>query len=177
VTMRRVRIVQCGRNRASRVGTSGWASRKRATNMALERLNLHVDGCSIGNPGDAGIGMVLSAPTGDVLWELGDYIGTATNNVAEYRALLRGLQEAIRLGVMEINVFTDSELLVKQLRGEYRVKAPHLRPLYSDALRLLARFRSRRVRHVPREQNKHADRLAEQAARSRQSVLPDMPDA
>ncbi|MFQ5809444.1 MAG: reverse transcriptase-like protein, partial [Armatimonadota bacterium] len=64
--------------------------------MDVERLNLHVDGCSIGNPGDAGIGVVLSGPTGDVLWELGDYIGTATNHVAEYRALLRGLQEAIR---------------------------------------------------------------------------------
>jgi ribonuclease HI len=145
--------------------------------MDVERLNLYVDGCSIGNPGDAGIGVVLSAPAGDVLWELGDYIGTATNNVAEYRALLRGLQEALRLGVAEINVFSDSELLVKQLRGQYRVRAPHLRPLHSDALRLLARFRSRRVRHVRREKNKHADRLAEQAARTRGSVLPDTLDA
>jgi len=145
--------------------------------MAIDRLNLHVDGCSIGNPGDSGIGVVLSGASGDVLWELGDYIGTATNNVAEYRALLRGLQEAIRLGVAEINVFTDSELMVKQLRGAYRVKAPHLKPLHADALKLLARFRSPRVRHVRREQIKRADRLAEQAARTRQSVLPHVLDA
>jgi ribonuclease HI len=132
-----------------------------------------VDGCSIGNPGDAGIGAVLSAPTGDVLWELGDYIGTATNNVAEYRALLRGLEEALSLGITAISVFSDSELLVKQLGGEYRVKAPHLKPLYFEALKLLARFESRQVRHVPRERNKRADRLAERAARTRQTVTSE----
>ena len=141
--------------------------------MDVERLNLYVDGCSIGNPGDSGIGAVLSAPEGDVLWQLGDFIGEATNNVAEYRALLRGLEEALSLGVTAIRVFSDSELLVRQLGGQYRVRAPHLKPLYLDALKLLARFESRQVRHVPRDRNKHADRLAERAARTRQTVTSD----
>jgi ribonuclease HI len=144
--------------------------------MAMERLNLYVDGCSIGNPGHSGIGVVLEAPSGDVLWELGEYIGKTTNNVAEYRALLRGLSEALQLGVTAVSVFTDSELLVKQLRGEYRVRAPHLKPLYSDAVRMLARFRPGQVRHVRREQNARADKLAEKAARSRRRVRPDSDD-
>lgn len=118
------------------------------------------DGASRGNPGPAAIGVVLQNPGGTLLREIGERIGSATNNVAEYRAVIRAAEEALALGANHLTLLLDSELLVFQLRGSYRVKAPHLYPLYQQALGLLRRFARWDVRHVPREENAAADRLA-----------------
>ena len=124
---------------------------------------LHADGAARGNPGPAGAGAVLLDPDGNVVAELGRALGRATNNVAEYSALVMGLEDARRRGVEDLVVRLDSELVVRQLRGQYRVRHPGLRPLARRALGLLGEFRSVRVEHVPRERNAHADRLANEA--------------
>ncbi len=124
---------------------------------------LHADGGSRGNPGPAGAGAVLLDPQGGEVALLKRYLGQTTNNVAEYHGLLMGLEEALRLGVRRLEVRLDSELLVRQLNGQYKVRAPHLLPLYEEARALLARFERARLVHVPRAQNALADELANQA--------------
>ena len=118
------------------------------------------DGASRGNPGPAGIGAAVLSPDGEVLAEVAEGIGETTNNVAEYTAALEGLRRAAELGADEVEVRSDSRLLVEQLAGRYRVKAAHLRPLHAEVLAEAARFRRIAFTHVPREQNTHADRLA-----------------
>jgi len=124
------------------------------------RARLHCDGASRGNPGPAGIGMVLCAEDGTEILAWGAAIGRATNNVAEYQALIEGLGRALELGVREIEVVSDSQLLVYQLTGRYKVKNPTLARLYQAAGELLGRFDRWEVRHVSREQNREADRIA-----------------
>lgn len=124
---------------------------------------LHIDGASRGNPGPAAIGVVATGSAGVLQAELGEYIGEATNNVAEYRALLRGLEMAAAAGATEVEICADSELLVRQVSGEYRVKSPSLRPLSQWVAEQLRGFRRWSIRHVPREANASADRLANQA--------------
>jgi ribonuclease HI len=131
---------------------------------------IHVDGASRGNPGAAGIGVVVCDESGKVVREIGEYIGQTTNNVAEYTALIRGLEEVLRLGGKSIMIHTDSELLARQIAGIYRVRAPHLAELYSRARALLSKFPDAKIGHVPREHNAHADRLASDAARRRADV-------
>lgn len=126
----------------------------------MSKLVLYTDGASRGNPGDAGIGVVIAAEDGSVVKEISRAIGTATNNVAEYRALLAGLREALRLGAAEVEICTDSELMARQLNGLYRVKSPALQPLYAEAMQMLGVFRRASVSHVYREQNLRADELA-----------------
>ncbi len=125
--------------------------------------SLYCDGASRGNPGQAGAGALLLDPAGDVQVQQGQYLGQTTNNVAEYQALLLGLNLALDHGVKKIQVFADSELLVRQLNGQYRVKAPHLLPLYQTARQTLGKFETYKISHVPREMNQHADRLANEA--------------
>lgn len=120
---------------------------------------LFADGGSRGNPGHAASGAVLVAPDGAVLREIGRYLGVATNNVAEWTALLDGLAAAKELGVDHLAVRLDSELVVRQLSGEYRVKHENLRPLHRRAKALLAQFSRVDVQHVRREENKLADAL------------------
>jgi len=127
------------------------------------KLVLHVDGGARGNPGPAAIGVVVSDPGGAVLERLGEPIGATTNNVAEYRALLRGLERARALGASEVEVVGDSELVAKQVNGQYKVKHAGLRPLHAQALRALAGFERWRVRTVPRAQNAAADALVNAA--------------
>jgi ribonuclease HI len=127
------------------------------------KLVVHVDGGARGNPGPAGIGVVVSTSEGDVLRELGERIGPATNNVAEYRALLRGIEVARELGATELEIINDSELVAKQLTGAYRVKHPAMRPLFTEAMSALRDFDSWRIRSVPRAQNADADALVNQA--------------
>jgi ribonuclease HI len=127
------------------------------------RLVVHVDGGSRGNPGPAAIGVVVSDAGGETLQELGETIGEATNNVAEYRALLRGLELARVLGADEVEIVNDSELVARQVNGEYRVKHPAMRPLYEQALAALAHFGRWQVRTVRREQNERADELVNAA--------------
>jgi ribonuclease HI len=118
------------------------------------------DGAARGNPGPAGIGAVLKTRDGELLAECSDYLGHTTNNVAEYRALLAGLERACELGVKHLEVRADSELMIKQLRGQYRVKNPGLKPLFEQAKELIARFERVELKHVRREHNAEADRLA-----------------
>ena len=108
----------------------------------------------------------MSDEAGNVLSEISEYIGETTNNVAEYTALIRGLQEALRLGAVRARVLTDSELLHCQIGGRYKVKAQHLRALHDTALALMGVFQEISVSHVPREENSHADDLASRAARA-----------
>ena len=133
------------------------------TSGSHSRLVIHVDGGSRGNPGPAAIGVVLTAPDGTTVEELGERIGVATNNVAEYRALLRGVQHAAQLGAREIELVNDSELVAKQLTGAYKVKHPAMRPLHAEAIEALKAFDSWRVRSVPRAQNARADALVNEA--------------
>jgi ribonuclease HI len=127
------------------------------------RLVVHVDGGARGNPGPAAIGVVTSPPDGEVVDELAEPIGEATNNVAEYRALLRGLERARELGATEVALVNDSELIARQVQGAYKVKHPGLRPLYDQAMEALRGFERWSVRSVPRAQNAHADQLVNAA--------------
>jgi ribonuclease HI len=131
----------------------------------MSKVTIYTDGASRGNPGDAGIGVVIESEDGIVLREISEYIGKTTNNVAEYTALIRGLQAAADLGATEVDVCTDSELMAHQVNGLYKVKAPGLQPLYAEAVSLLRCFRRFRVGHVYRESNSRADLLASQAAK------------
>jgi ribonuclease HI len=118
------------------------------------------DGAARGNPGPAGIGVMLKTPAGEVIATDARFIGHTTNNVAEYRALLRGFELALEHGVKVLEVRADSELLIKQLLGKYRVKAEGLRPLFEQARTFMGRFESVKLLHVRREHNAEADRLA-----------------
>ncbi len=127
------------------------------------KLILHVDGGARGNPGPAAIGVVVSDLEGNVLDELAQGIGVATNNVAEYRAVLSGLERARRLGADEVEIIGDSELVARQLSGDYKVKHPAMKPLYEQARAQLEGFRSWRIRTVPRAENARADELVNTA--------------
>ncbi len=127
------------------------------------KLVVHVDGGARGNPGPAAIGVVVSDAEGRLLEEVAETIGEATNNVAEYRALLRGLERARALGADEVEVVGDSELVAKQVTGQYKVKHVGLRPLYAEARQALAGFDRWSVRTVPRAQNATADALVNAA--------------
>ena len=126
----------------------------------MESLTAHVDGAARGNPGPAGIGVVLTDAEGTVVKEIAEPLGRTTNNVAEYTSLIRALEEALVLGCRRIKVITDSELMARQIAGLYAVKASHLRPLFVRAVELLSEFDSATVTHTRRENNKHADRLS-----------------
>jgi ribonuclease HI len=128
--------------------------------MRARGITVRVDGASRGNPGPAGIGAVVEFEDGTPSRELSAYIGETTNNVAEYRALLMALDEAGRHEAQSITVYSDSELLVRQMNGEYKVKAAHLRPLHLEARRRLRAFPAARILHVMREENRRADLLA-----------------
>jgi ribonuclease HI len=127
------------------------------------RARLSTDGGARGNPGPAALAYVLEAADGTVLDARGERIGVATNNVAEYRALVAGLRSALELGVTELDVVSDSELLVRQMRGEYRVKNAALRELSAEAARLARELGAVTYTSVPREHNELADRLVNEA--------------
>jgi ribonuclease HI len=127
------------------------------------KVVVNVDGGSRGNPGPAAIGVVVADPDGNVLDEGAEGIGIATNNVAEYRALIRGLERARSLGADEVEVVNDSELVAKQINGVYKVKHAAMRPLYLDAMAALRGFARWKVRSVPRASNEHADALVNAA--------------
>ena len=127
------------------------------------KVVVHVDGGSRGNPGRAAGAAVISTPDGELLEQATTLLGVVTNNVAEYRGLLLGLERAHELGATEIEVVNDSELVAKQLNGVYKVKHPDMRPLHAQALAALRRFERWSIRSVPREQNEQADALVNAA--------------
>jgi ribonuclease HI len=127
------------------------------------KVVVHVDGGARGNPGPAAVGIVVSTPEGDVLDETSAVIGDATNNVAEYRALLLGLERARALGATEVDVVNDSELVARQVQGAYKVKHPGLEPLHAAARQALEGFDRWGIRSVPRSENARADALVNEA--------------
>lgn len=133
--------------------------------MALEGKNLiiYTDGVSRGNPGDAGIGVVFKDSKGAVINEIGKYIGTTTNNVAEYTALINALEYAVKHKAASADIFLDSELVVRQMNGIYRVKDENLALLFNKAQALIKKIKKVTLTHVPREKNKEADNLANKA--------------
>jgi len=131
--------------------------------QSCERVVVYCDGGSRGNPGPAGYGAVVTDSAGTVLAEISESIGKATNNVAEYQGLIAGLETASHLGASAILVRTDSQLLARQLNGQYKVKSPNLKALYRRAIELFHGFENRRIEHIPRNRNAHADRLANEA--------------
>jgi ribonuclease HI len=124
------------------------------------KFRAFVDGAARKNPGPAGAGVYVEAEGGRPADEIFEALGSTTNNVAEYRALLLALRRAEELGAEDVEIFSDSRLLVEQVNGNFRVKASHLKPLLSEAVQRAKRFRRFSLRHVPREENALADRLA-----------------
>jgi len=160
----------------------------RKDNNFLPEAKIYCDGASSGNPGPSGIGIIIvsqklqvtsneSEVTPDLelrvsnlqpeTYRISQYIGMATNNIAEYSALIRGLEKAISLGLRRIEIFLDSELLVRQIKGVYKVKSNNLNALWERAQNLLKKFDNYRVIHIPRELNKDADSLAKKAIKGR----------
>jgi ribonuclease HI len=140
-----------------------------------ESIVAYCDGGSRGNPGPAGFGVYIQDATGGVLAELSRYLGKRTNNFAEYSALLAALEFAIAKGHRSLRVVSDSELMVKQIKGQYRVNSPELRPLYEEAKRRIVQLENFQIQHVLRDKNRHADRLANVAmdrGMGRASVAP-----
>ena len=117
------------------------------------------DGASRGNPGPAACGFVVYKDD-ELVEARGEFLGSTTNNVAEYKGLIRGLEFLVRRGVKEVTIYADSELVVKQIKGEYKVKSPHLKPLHSYAQKLLKNFEKVSILHHPRSSNREADRVA-----------------
>jgi ribonuclease HI len=128
----------------------------------MNELHIYIDGASKGNPGHSGIGVVI-VKDGQTIKNIAQYIGKATNNIAEYTALIYGLQESLLLKADSVFVCTDSELLYKQMLKLYKVKNPGLEILYRQALHLASGFQNFSIRHIPRDQNKGADLLATKA--------------
>ena len=130
----------------------------------MNRLEIYIDGASKGNPGPSGIGIII-IKDGCVIREIGRYIGPATNNIAEYTALVCALQEGLALKADTLRIKSDSELLCRQLNKVYKVKSANIIGLYTQALNLLSGFKEVSIKHIPREENAFADKLATQAVK------------
>ncbi len=129
----------------------------------MRRLSIYVDGGARGNPGPAGIGVVIKDEKGKVIKEFNKYIGITTNNLAEYNAVIYGLQEALIERADEVRLNLDSELVVQQLKGDYRVKNKNIKPLFEQALHLISGFKKVEITHIKREDNRQADKLVNKA--------------
>ena len=140
--------------------------------MKIETWTIHIDGAARGNPGPAAYALVITRP-GQPEWEESACLGKTTNNIAEYTALVHALKRAKQLGGRKLTVFSDSELLVKQMSGEYRVKNADLRELYDQAASLRGDFERVSIKHVYREQNKRADELCNEALDGRPKPPPE----
>ena len=129
----------------------------------MKKLIIHTDGVSRGNPGWAAIGVIIRDKRGGLVASISQRIGRATNNQAEYRAVIAALEKALELGAGNVELNSDAELIVKQIKGLYRVRKAALRPLYERAKELQSCLESFKIKHVPRERNKEADKLANAA--------------
>ena len=128
-----------------------------------KKLNIYIDGGARGNPGPAGVGVVIMDGKGKKIKDVSKYIGEATNNIAEYNALLYGLEEALMLKAEEIRINLDSELVAKQITGEYRVKDKNIKPLFDRAVNMLKSFKGFEINRIDRSENKEADKLVNKA--------------
>lgn len=136
---------------------------KKVINLAV----MYTDGGARGNPGIAGIGILIEDEDGNIIKEISQYIGEQTNNVAEYKALNRGLEVALDLGIKKITCYLDSELVVKQIKGEYKVKNERMIPIYNMTMPLIKKFDSFEIIHIKRKLNKKADKLVNEAIDNR----------
>ena len=136
----------------------------------MRKAVIYSDGASSGNPGKAGIGGVVSV--GAETFEFSRSIGITTNNVAEYSALIEALKKAVEMGATEVQVFMDSELAVRQINGQYKVRHENIKPLYEEAVSLLSTFDKFSIRHIPREQNKRADALSKEGTMASPGTSP-----
>jgi ribonuclease HI len=144
------------------------SGRKKRKTSGFSKAEIYCDGACSGNPGESGIGVVIYFRNGrekDLM--ISEYIGQATNNIAEYSALIRGLEEAGSSGASAVSLYMDSELVVKQMKGEYKVKNPGLRQLWARAKELIERFEEFEISHIRREMNQEADALARKAVSSK----------
>ncbi|MBI2975285.1 MAG: ribonuclease HI family protein [Deltaproteobacteria bacterium] len=137
----------------------------------MKRLIINTDGAARGNPGPASLGVVIKNADGHVVRELSAYLGEMTNNQAEYKALIAALETAAEIGAESIAIFADSELMVKQVKGLYKVKNEGLKPLFDEVKGLLRKFKNCNIEYVPREKNKEADKLANLAIDKHFKVL------
>jgi ribonuclease HI len=131
--------------------------------MPVNKVLLNVDGASRGNPGPAAIGVTIKDENNRLIECVSERIGNTTNNQAEYQALIAGLKKAISLGAVQVTVYSDSELMVKQIQGSYRVKNVGIKPLYSEVVKLAYTLASFKIMGIPRERNREADALANRA--------------
>ncbi len=137
-------------------------------------IYIYVDGSSKGNPGPSGIGCVAVDENGREIFSISEFIGTGTSNEAEYRAVIRSLEEALKLGIKEVILRSDSKLLVEQIKGGYRIKARNIVPLALKVFSLLKRFDKWDIELISRSENRKADKLAYMAARGREAGLPPL---
>ena len=128
--------------------------------MKIKKVVIYADGASLGNPGPAAIGAIIKDEEGNLLARISQRIGRTTNNQAEYRAIIAALEKAISLGAKHVKVNSDSELVVKQISGRYKVKKIALRPLYQKIIQLIGSLEGFTIAYIPREQNAEADKLA-----------------
>ncbi len=157
---------------SARPGPDPASGPERVGHRLPRELRVFSDGASRGNPGPAGAGAVLVLASGEVVERLGLFLGTQTNNHAEYMGALLGLRRARALGAEEVELVADSQLLIRQLSGRYQVKSATLRPLYEEAQTLLASFRRHRLTHLPREENREADAMSNRAIDERLDGQP-----
>lgn len=136
----------------------------------MKRLKIFSDGCSRGNPGPAGIGFLIFDENNCLIFSRGKYVGVRTNNEAEYLAAITALKEVLALGASEVELFSDSELLVKQVRGEYSVRSGRLEPLYRELISLIKNFEKFVIKRIERGENREADKIARLAAYSPSEV-------
>jgi ribonuclease HI len=142
----------------------------------VQKVTLYVDGSSKGNPGEGGAGVIIRNELEGIVLQSKRYLGIVTNNVAEYQALILGLHEAKELGAQDVEICLDSELVVNQINGVYRVRDSKLKPLEGEVKRLLKHFARWVIRHIPREENREADRLAREAVRDKEDQVVADPD-
>lgn len=150
--------------KAAEPASSGRSTAKGSTGASPARLVVYTDGASLGNPGDAGAGAIIATPDGETVDTVSEYLGRATNNVAEYEAVRMGLETAIAHGARVVELRLDSELVARQLTGRYKVRDRKLQEKYLQVSALIARLDDISIVHVPREQNSEADRLAKRGA-------------
>jgi ribonuclease HI len=143
------------------------ASSSNSLSSGWQKFFLYVDGSCSGNPGEGGAGVVIKDERGRIVARIKKYLGSVTNNRAEYQALIAGLQEAQRMGTREVEVYLDSELVVNQINGVYRVRDAKLKTLEGEVRRRLGHFARWVISYIPREQNREADRLAREAVRDK----------
>jgi len=140
--------------------------------MKVNRVIIYTDGASLGNPGPSAIGATIKDEQGKLIARISQRIGRATNNQAEYKAIIAALEEAAKLGAKQVDISSDSQLVVRQINGEYRVKKAGLKPLYQQVKKLQSLLDGFTITYIPRQQNQEADNLANMALRARLPTSP-----